>query len=542
MNTLRVGWLRLRFDWQILPFALSAVVGLVLAYNRTAAVLSVALLGAAIVVYLWLLNVSDPHPPQRSNLRLVLSLLPVVIGGFFLLTNDWVRWGEKLPFLGAVTSSLAGLQVGPDWLRVNPNVMGGVMAVLLPLQIAALWFSRRWVQIVAIGFSVAVFVLTQTRGAWLALSLAAGMALIWQLAQQVTRTPRAARGLWGAIVVLGGIALIAILTLTPLGGWLIDSSGQRPDIWRNSLALINDYPLTGHGLGSFEMAYSTYALLVHVGHTMHAHNVWFDVWLNLGLLGVIALTGLVLNAAWPRSTVSRWRMPALIALATLLLHGLYDDAWLGYGGPGLPLLLTPLALAVRRDPQAVETGHSRHRRFQPAWIVWGGALVILLVGLVSLPGQSLLESNLGTLSQTRAELSVYRWPDIPIQDALRQSGQVDLNDASAYYQAALQLDAQNVAANRRLAQIELARGQYDSACQRLALAYAAAPGQRATRQLLGECYALQGTAGQAAALWQTIDNLESQLETRIWWYADYLDDSQRAAALSQALQLVKQRQ
>jgi O-antigen ligase len=539
MPTIRVGRRQLRFDWQLIPLTLSAASGFVLAYNRNAAGMQLALFGVAVALYLWLRNVADPHPPQRSLLRLVLLLLPLIIGLFFLLTNDWVRWGEKISFLTAITSNLAGLQFGPAWLRVNPNTVGGAMAMLLPLQVAALRHSRRWVQITLLGFSALVLLLTQTRGAWLALSLAAGMAVVWHFAQSFTRSTRAARVVWGTIVVLCGAALLILLAVTSLGDLLIDSSGQRPDIWRNSLALINDYPLTGLGLAGFEMAYSTYALLVHVGHTIHAHNLWFDMWLNLGFIGVLSLAGLILNAAWPRPVASVWRLPALLALAVLLLHGLYDDALLGYGASGLPLLLMPLALAVRRDTADPEHLPPR-RRFQPAWLVWGLGGVLLLIGFITLPGQSLLESNRGSLAQTQAELSVYRWPDIPIQDALRRNGLIDLESASADYQAALQLDPNNAAANRRLGQIELAQGQYDSACRRLALAYAVSPRQRVTRQLLGECYALQGRPAQAVELWRTIDLRESQLDIRAWWYGDYLGDAPRAAAMNQALELFKQ--
>ncbi len=541
MRALRVDRFQLRFDWQILPLVLSAVIGLALAYNRTAAVLQFGLFCLAVLIYLLLLNKAEPQPPQRSSLRLIVAILPTVIGVYFLLTNDWARWGEKLPFLKSITGWLASIQFGPDWIRVNPNVIGGILAVWLPLQVVALRVSRRWLQITLIGFSVLVLVLTQTRGAWLALTLAVSMAGVWYLARRVTHTTRAARGLWAVIVVAGAIVLAILLTATPLGNLLIDSSGQRPDIWRNSLALINDYPLTGLGLAGFEMAYSTYALLVHVGHTLHAHNIWLDVWLNLGPLGVIALAGMVLSAVWPRATATHWRMPALIALATLFIHGLYDDALLGYGAVGLPLLLAPLALASRSEPAAAspQTGP---RRLRPEWIWWGAALIAALVMFIAPQGQSLIESNLGALTQTQAELTIYQWPEIPIQDALRRSGQVDLSTASAYYQSALQLNAYNAAANRRLGQIELAQGEYDSACQRLSRAAAIAPQQRATRQMLGECYALQGEAAQAAELWRTIDNQERQLETRVWWYDGYLGDHERAAAVSQALELAKQPQ
>jgi predicted Zn-dependent protease len=117
---------------------------------------------------------------------------------------------------------------------------------------------------------------------------------------------------------------------------------------------------------------------------------------------------------------------------------------------------------------------------------------------------------------------------------------VDLSPAKAHYQAALQLDPDNAAANRRLGQIELAESQYDSACQHLAHAVAVAPTQRATRQMMGECYAMQGHMSQATALWQTIDNQENQFQTRIWWYDAYLGDRARAMALSQVLQALGQ--
>ena len=45
----------------------------------------------------------------------------------------------------------------------------------------------------------------------------------------------------------------------------------------------------------------------------------------------------------------------------------------------------------------------------------------------------------------------------------------------------------------------------------LEAAYDAAPGQRATRQLLGESYALAGDAAGAAALWRTVDLGQGQL-------------------------------
>jgi hypothetical protein len=66
-------------------------------------------------------------------------------------------------------------------------------------------------------------------------------------------------------------------------------------------------------------------------------------------------------------------------------------------------------------------------------------------------------------------------------------------------------------------------------------AYQAAPQQRATRQLLGECKALNDQSADAVMLWQTIDVGQSQLDIRRWWYEEFLQDQGRAAQFKTAM-------
>jgi O-antigen ligase len=532
---------RFIFDWQIWLLLIAALMSVALAYNTRLALFQLSLIVGGVVVYLIMANLPDPirrgQAAPRSILGGILALLPAIVAVYFLLTNDWSRWIGKLSLLDPALRVLAAWPLSSIGWGVNPNVIGGVIAALLPLQIYALRHARRLVAVILIGISSVALLLTQTRGAWLALLLVTGLWLLWRFITARQSQVRRARWMWLIIADSAGIIGAALMIVTPLGGWLLGLGGDREQIWRNSLDLIGDYPLTGFGLGDFEMTYSTYALLVHVGHTMHAHNLWLDVWLNLGLVGFLALAGLVINAVWVKPSPSPWRMAALMTLGVLLLHTLVDDSIFGYGGAAIPIIFIPLGLLAR---SGVEPAPARSR-WRPAWAIWAVAGIGLIIGLIVPPGQALLESNLGALAQTRAELSVYHWPEIEIQDALRQSGQVDLSAATASYLAALQLDMNNVAANRRLGQIELAQGQYELACQRLARAWAAAPQQRATRQMLGECEALQGDAARAVELWRSVDNQERQLETRLWWYDSFLGDNPRAAALSQVLDAVGRR-
>ena len=127
------------------------------------------------------------------------------------------------------------------------------------------------------------------------------------------------------------------------------------------------------------------------------------------------------------------------------------------------------------------------------------------------------QANLGAVSQTRAELARYTWPEWPIQDALRRNPGVDLDPAITRYAAALGYDNGNVTASRRLGQIALARGDYETARRFLEEAYGRAPQQRATRLLLGEVYAVTGRVDDAATLWRTVDTSYGQLDGREWW-------------------------
>ena len=527
---------RLNFDWQIALIGLSAFFGWLIAYNLRGASVELAVVIIGVLAYFLFANLPDPvewRGQQHMWLNGILAGLPLVIAGYFLLTNDWAHATGKLSLFAPLFSVLAQWPLSSIGLSINPNVIGGALAALIPLQVFALRSTRRWIKVVLLAVTLFALLLTETRGAWLALAAAAAMWIAWRVISAQIADQKRARWWWIGVVVVAGILVGAVLVATPLGDRLLGWGGDRRNIWQNSVDLIGDYPVTGIGLAGFEMVYSTYALLVHVGHTLHAHNLWLDMWLNQGILGVIALAGLIINAVWPKPG-SPWRMAALISLVVILLHSLVDDPFYGYGGVGLPLVFIPLGLLVRQPEQAAAQVAPQRKKLQPALVLWALAAIALALAIVTPAGRAQLEENLGAIDQTRAELSVYDWPTVPLQDALRRSDVAGSADAVAHYQLALQLNPSNVAANRRLGQIELAHDTYDAACLHLATAYAGNQQQRATRQLLGECKALADRTDEAVALWRTIDLGEEQLAIRQDWYDEYLHDHARAEKLKLA--------
>ena len=164
--------------------------------------------------------------------------------------------------------------------------------------------------------------------------------------------------------------------------------------------------------------------------------------------------------------------------------------------------------------------------------------VLIVAGVRLLPGlQAAWQANLGAVAQTRTELSIYRWLNYPIQDAVRRQEQAALAPAVARFQTALARNPANVTANRRLGQIELSQGQYEEARRHLEAAYTADPEQRATRQLLGESYAISGEVEKAVTLWQTVDVRLGQLLIRKWWY-EQIGDQSRAGWIAKAVRIM----
>ena len=543
------------FDRPLLLFVLAAALGAWNAYSQQAGWNTFWLIIAGVTVYMAIIfapaEVAFRGKRRISPVRACLIVLPAAIAVYSLLTTDWMQWAQKLPWLNPWRSWIIMLRPAFSGFTLHPNVVGGVLAALIPLQLAALLSVKRsgtrtLLGALCLGLSALGLFMSASRGAWLALAIVLAAWGLWWLSGQVGNRrkglsdPRLRRTLW--VVALSGVVVTLCVAV-----FVMLSRGQMRDLdgrlalWRNSLDLALDYPLSGLGLASFEMPYSSYVLLVHVGYLTHAHNLFLDVWLGQGLLGLLALGWLLIVAVRTGQT-SPWRDAAFASLAVILLHGLVDDAFVGYDGRASVLLFVPFALLARPEitPGASDRRQaSVKRRNAYAAPILCGACVLLTLAALALPGgRAIIQANLGALAQTRAELSVYQWPAWPIQDALRRSPEVDLAPAIARYAAALALDPRNVAANRRLGQIELSKGEYDAARQRLETAFENAPGQRATRQMLGESYAIAGDVERAASLWRTVDVGQGQLTARQWWY-EYIGDPERARRLAGALMLAQ---
>jgi putative inorganic carbon (HCO3(-)) transporter len=516
-----------------LLFATTALIGLFVAYDPHVGLgrFALILLGLALAGLLALVGRLDPSKTAVGYLAYGLLWAAALLGVAHLLS-------------GGLVSQSGGIEFA--W-RLN-NGMGGALAALIPIGFSALlWLAGRWrsagqraagvlafAGVIPLSAALIALVATGSRGALVGMAAGGAVALYlaWRATAGQTASLRWLGDLLLALAALGVAAGFLFVLFAPNSLEVIQaltrdaSATSRPALWRDSLALIQDYRYTGSGLGGAGMIFSTYLFLLHVGFLYHAHNLYLQIALEQGLPGLIAFGCMAAATLWmaaralrPGRAANVLVCGAIAALVALLLHGLVEAEL--YATALTPLLFLPFGFAWALQPVPQDERDSNDRQLRPVVAVIAGATPVLLVLLLfALPGaRAAFQANLGALSQTQAELARYSWPQWPIQDALRRDPTVDLTGAVTRYEAALQLDPDNVTALRRLGQIELSRGEIKTAQTHLERAYALAPAQRPTRQLLGEVYALTGDAERAAELWATVETDQGQLDLRRWWTA-----------------------
>jgi O-antigen ligase len=111
------------------------------------------------------------------------------------------------------------------------------------------------------------------------------------------------------------------------------STEGRTDLWRRGLQCVNDYPVTGTGLGTFELAFRHYQHTQVWGLIDHAHNDYLEVGVELGVVGFV-LFWLPILWVWGRMALaflSDWArgqrgilLGCIGSMLALLIHSAAD--------------------------------------------------------------------------------------------------------------------------------------------------------------------------------------------------------------------------
>ena len=355
-------------DIAVLLLTVMGAVTLLLSPDPTTTSLQVFRLLTGIVLYYTLVNWSD----NRTRLRYLLFGIVLAGGTLALIAPFTVEWAVgKLSLLpvNIVNVYQQFTLVFAD--TINPAVLAGSLVLIMPLAFAALLFSERnskWgekgILLFALLLMTAAWVLTLARGPWLAFGVAS--LLVFSLRW---------RGGMFLLLVAGIVFLSAgyYLGMTPIlefvtAGGAVGGADLRQEIWSRAIYMIQDFPFTGVGMGLFpqtlDVAYPM--LLASRGAVHHAHNLFLQIAVDLGLPGLIAWLALLLTVvavSWQLYRAGR---------AT-------GDRWLA--GLGAGLLGSQAAMVVNGLTDAVVWGMVRSAPI--VWAVWGLAMAAWLTHTAS---------------------------------------------------------------------------------------------------------------------------------------------------------------
>lgn len=266
-----------------------------------------------------------------------------------------VDWRFEIPLVELVTGRLPPhlitLPEGPQ-AGIHMNQLAGALLPYPLLFISLLWGWQNTYRpgFVKVGLAfltillLALLFVSQSRSGWL--GLAAGLVSLVVMRLWWT-FPHTRRWLVGMGIVAAAVCLITAALYTRSDNWAqlwqrppqdtavgdLSTLDFRREVWLWGLTAVEEFPLTGTGLGTFRRVVAErYPIAVPADFDIaHAHNIFLQVALDAGLPGLAAYVGLlVITGAigWRvAGEEARWRpftLGLLAALIALHVYGLGD--------------------------------------------------------------------------------------------------------------------------------------------------------------------------------------------------------------------------
>lgn len=375
------------FNSSLLVLALTIVVGILVTADPDLTLPKAAglILGLAtwrfITAYL-------TRPGSLVDATAVLLLLGFGLALFGILSADWTA---KVPALAALIerlpSRLLSLPEAPEG-GTQLNQLAGTLTFYLPLLGSFIigYMSdpnRRTVlygAMVGALFVAGLLVLSQSRSGWIgALVGLIALMVLWVVALPRSRKRRI---IWTslALVLLAGMLTLAAIgpdrlqqfwdepqVDTALGG--LGSLAFRQEVWKWATTAVGDFPFTGTGLGTFRrVVFRLYPIAVPPSYDIaHAHNVFLQTALDLGILGLIAylaLLGTAFVIGWQVIKMDTELRPLAIGLlAGLVAFHAYGmtDALAPGSKPGIVLwFILGMVGAMARFERSPATAPLKH--------------------------------------------------------------------------------------------------------------------------------------------------------------------------------------
>ncbi|UNK69707.1 O-antigen ligase family protein [Microbacterium sp. H1-D42] len=390
----RFRWRRL--PWVALGYGALALVSTLWSRWPGATLLTWVLLAAVTVTALLVATMLTWDEIVRA-----LSTTMKLILGLSLLIELWVVWIRQEPLLPNFVDAPEG-KIDPHlyWVRGNlfndgriQGVVGNahtlaVMCLFSLIVFAVLWFAharRRGMLVAWAVLAIALLVKAASATVYLSIAVVLAVLLAALIARSATRPgQRRVMYLTFTAIAVIGVSTAVLLRDQVLGlfGKSADLTG-RLEIWQAVWERAITRPVFGNGFSSpwvpWDPGFDGW-IMDHGLTVFHAHNMWLDVFLQLGIVGVVIMAIAWLAVTWrawffavdrPRFDLDASRaysplaLLPLLVVTVLLVEGLAESAPIMLWGWLLLILLsfkmktTPLIGVGEHAPETSASAPTR---------------------------------------------------------------------------------------------------------------------------------------------------------------------------------------
>lgn len=243
------------------------------------------------------------------------------ISAFIVSIYGLIQWFFRLP-------------IPPPWdveRRITsifpyPNALALFVGPIVVLAITQAWQTRKeksawkwvWLGIVLVG--LIAIVLAKSEAAIASILL---VTILFFLFQKSTRI---------ATVFISVLMIVFAFSFSPIRMSLMEkfsfqdwSEQVRLSQWTETIQLLKDHPLFGVGLSGYPIALVPYHKATYLEIFQYPHNILLNIWVELGMLGVLSFLALLLMSTWKICTTKPFILvPAVFVLGEMFIHGLVD--------------------------------------------------------------------------------------------------------------------------------------------------------------------------------------------------------------------------
>ena len=315
---------------------------------------------------------------DRKNVRLLLraSVASGALAGLYGIAQ-YFGWDPFQPAQAYQAGEGIFTIVRPPGTLGHADYFAAWLAIIVFFGLALVVLEEKpWLRIAARGaVSLAAFaiLLSGTRAAILGLLAGAVVLLLRRRGRLSTRTVGLA---------LAATACLALFFISPAGTklrarlhWSLDDvrGGARLLLWRDSLRMAADRPLSGFGPETFTTQFPRFES-VELAHAFpdfyheSAHNILLDALTTQGFPGLLAALLLCGLGVWAAIRASRSGRPEAAALAAALVAVLASQQFMAFvfsTALYFHLLLAVLVVSCSTDPEPIPVPATRAWAFVP---------------------------------------------------------------------------------------------------------------------------------------------------------------------------------